>query len=201
MRRPAPGADGSFESIYAEIVSDGENAWAREMGYLPLYAVGPRAQIAVIGQAPGRLAQESGIAWNDASGKKLIEWLGVTENEFRDPQLFALMPMDFYYPGKGASGDLPPRKSFAPRWHPPLLDLMPQIRLTVLIGTYAQQYYLGDRAKRNLTETVHAFREYLPSTIPLVHPSPLNFRWHARNPWFSSQVLPVLQDKVASART
>lgn len=199
MKQPPPRTGGSFESIYAAIVSDAENEWTRDKGYLPLYAAGPRARIAVIGQAPGRQAQESGIAWNDASGKKLFEWLGVTEGEFRDPDRFALLPMDFYYPGKGTTGDLPPRKTFAPRWHGPLLDLMPDIRLTVLIGAYAQQYYLGDRARRNLTETVQAFHQYLPATIPLVHPSPLNFRWHARNPWFATEVLPVLQRHVALA--
>ena len=153
----------------------------------------------VVGQAPGRVAQESGLPWNDASGAKLFEWLGVAEGQFRDPDLFALLPMDFYYPGKGATGDLPPRKDFAPRWHPPLLDLMPKIELTILIGGYAQKYYLASRVKKNLTETVHAFREYLPTTIPLVHPSPLNFRWQARNPWFATDVLPVLRTQVASA--
>lgn len=191
----------TFEAIQAAIVADAENAWARDLGYSPLYTAGPRARIAVIGQAPGRKAQESGIPWNDASGKKLFEWLGVTESEFRDPELFALLPMDFYYPGKGTTGDLPPRKTFAPRWHIPLLDLMPQIRLTVLIGGYAQQYYLAGQTKRNLTETVHAFREYLPTVIPLAHPSPLNFRWQARNPWFAIEVLPALRTQVASALT
>ncbi|MBE1876545.1 uracil-DNA glycosylase family protein [Myceligenerans pegani] len=200
MRPPSAQAGGtSFESIRAAVVADPENAWARELGYSPLYTAGPHARVAVIGQAPGRQAQESGLPWNDASGTKLFEWLGVTENEFRDPERFAVLPMDFYYPGKGSTGDLPPRKSFAPRWHPPVLDLMPQIRLTVLIGSYAQQYYLADRAKRNLTETVHAFREYLPAIIPVAHPSPLNFRWQARNPWFTTDVLPVLRARVASA--
>lgn len=189
----------SFEAIRSAIIADSENAWAQDLGYLPLYTAGPSARIAVIGQAPGRKAQESGIPWNDASGKKLFEWLGVTESEFRDPDLFTLLPMDFYYPGKGATGDLPPRKTFAARWHVPLLDLMPQIRLTILIGGYAQQYYLVGQTKRNLTETVHAFREYLPTAIPLAHPSPLNFRWQARNPWFATDVLPVLRAHVTSA--
>ncbi|WP_255672290.1 uracil-DNA glycosylase family protein [Glycomyces amatae] len=168
-------------------------------GYLPLYAAGPRARVAVVGQAPGRRAQESNTAWNDASGKRLFEWLGVTEREFRDPDRFALLPMDFYYPGKGPTGDLPPRKAFAARWHPPLLRLMPGIRLTVLIGGYAQAYYLGPRRRRNLTETVRAFRDYSPDFIPVAHPSPLNFRWHARNPWFAEELLPFLRQRVAAA--
>ncbi|WP_431220177.1 uracil-DNA glycosylase family protein [Leifsonia xyli] len=188
-----------FNSVREAIISDPENAWAKELGYLPLYAAGPKARIAVIGQAPGRKAQESGIAWNDVSGTTLFGWLGVTETQFRDPDMFALLPMDFYYPGKGTSGDLPPRKGFADRWHTPLLELMPDIRLTILIGTYAQHHYLGARAKGNLTETVYSFRDYLPAFMPLVHPSPLNFRWQARNPWFVTDVIPQLRETVASA--
>jgi uracil-DNA glycosylase len=188
----------SFETIREAIIADPENAWARELGYLPLYVAGPRARIAVIGQAPGRKAQESDIAWNDASGTKLFEWLGVTETQFRDPDLFTLLPMDFFYPGKGATGDLPPRKGFAGCWHTQLLDMMPEIQLTILIGQYSQQHYLAGRAKRNLTETVHAFGEYLPNIIPLVHPSPLNFRWQARNPWFATELLPVLRERVSA---
>jgi uracil-DNA glycosylase len=191
----------SFETIYEMIIADPENAWAGDLGHLPLYAAGPHARIAVIGQAPGYKAQESGIAWNDASGIKLFDWLGVTETQFRDPGLFALLPMDFYYPGKGATGDLPPRRKFADRWHAPLLDLMPEIRLTILVGQYAQQHYLASRTKRNLAETVHAFHEYLPGTIPLVHSSPLNFRWQARNPWFVTDLLPVLRERVAAVIT
>ena len=189
----------SFETIRQAIIDDTDNVALGARGYLPLYAAGPRARVAVIGQAPGRKAQESNTAWNDASGANLFEWLGVTEQQFRDPDLFALLPMDFYYPGKGKTGDLPPRKTFAGRWHPPLLELMPDIQLTVLVGSYAQAYYLGSRAQRNLTETVRAFRDYLPELIPVVHPSPLNFRWQARNPWFADDLLPVLQQHVAAA--
>ena len=191
----------TFDSIHEEIITDQENAWAADLGYQPLYVAAPGARIAVIGQAPGRKAQESGIAWNDASGIKLFDWLGVSETQFRDPDLFALLPMDFYYPGKGASGDLPPRKEFAGRWHAPLLDLMPEIRLTVLVGQYAQRHYLAGRTKRNLTETVHAFDEYLPGIIPLVHPSPLNFRWLAKNPWYEAEVIPRLRECVRAALT
>lgn len=189
----------TFESIRQAILDDPANSAHRANGYLPVYAAGPRARIAVIGQAPGRKAQESGIAWNDASGNTLFDWLGVSAEQFRDPDEFALIPMDFYYPGKGNSGDLPPRKEFAPQWHPQLLAVMPDIRLTILIGGYAQAFYLHGRLERNLTETVHAFRNYLPTIIPLVHPSPLNFRWQARNPWFVSELLPELRERVAEA--
>ena len=131
-----------LEAIRAEIINDPDNAWAGELGYQPLYVAAAAARIAVIGQAPGRVAQDSGIPWNDASGRKLFDWLGVTEEQFRDPARFAILPMDFYYPGKAKTGDLPPRKGFAARWHPQLLAELPEIRLTILIGGYAQQHYL-----------------------------------------------------------
>jgi uracil-DNA glycosylase len=189
----------TFDTIHQAIIDDPANASLHALGYQPIYSAGPRARIAVIGQAPGKKAQESGIPWNDASGANLFEWLGVTEEQFRDPELFALIPMDFYYPGKGTSGDLPPRKEFARKWHPQLLELMPDIRLTLLIGGYAQTYYLADRGGRNLTDTVRAFEDYLPGIIPLVHPSPLNFRWQARNPWFQTDLIPALRQRVTSA--
>jgi uracil-DNA glycosylase len=157
------------------------------------------SKIVVIGQAPGLRAQESQIPWNDASGIKLREWLAVTDPQFYDPDTIALLPMDFYYPGKGTHGDLPPRPGFAPLWHPRILRLMPELRLTVLIGNYAQKHYLGRGAKKNLTETVRAYRDYGPDRIPLVHPSPLNFRWQAKNPWFEAEVIPALRALVAAA--
>ncbi|MFD6447322.1 uracil-DNA glycosylase family protein [Promicromonospora sp. NPDC060204] len=189
----------TLDLIRAEIAADPSNAWAAELGWAPLYSVSEGARIALVGQAPGRKAQESGKPWNDASGVKLRSWLGVTDEQFYDPDLFAILPMDFYYPGKGASGDLPPRKDFAGRWHPRILAELPRLSLTVLVGSYAQKYYLGGRAKKSLTETVRAYREYLPETVPLVHPSPLNFRWQAKNPWFEADVVPELRTLVAGA--
>lgn len=185
-----------LEVIRAELVADPANAWARELGYEPVFAAAPGARIALIGQAPGRKAQESGVPWDDASGAKLREWLGVTDEQFYDPALFAILPMDFYFPGKGASGDLPPRKDFASRWHPRLLGELPEIALTLLVGGYAQKFYLGASAGTNLTETVRAYRDYLPSKLPLVHPSPLNFRWQKKNPWFEAEVVPALRARV-----
>lgn len=182
-----------------EIRNHSSNAWATELGYEPIYAASPRSRIVIIGQAPGRQAQDSRIPWNDASGVKLRQWLGVTAEQFYDPDTIALLPMDFYYPGKGAHGDLPPRPAFASQWHPRILATMPEVRLTVLIGSYAQKHYLGSDAKKNLTETVRAYRDFLPDRIPLVHPSPLNFRWQAKNPWFEAEVLPALQTLVAAA--
>ena len=189
----------SLDRIRAEIVAHESNAWARELGYEPLYAAAPGARVALIGQAPGRKAQESRVPWNDASGMKLRAWLGVTDEQFYDPNLFAIIPMDFYYPGKGTSGDLPPRKDFASLWHQRILAELPDLRLTILVGGYAQKYYLGARAKPTLTETVRAYEEYLPSMMPLVHPSPLNFRWQSKNPWFEAEVVPALRSLVGEA--
>ncbi len=188
-----------FAAVRAELIAHPDNAGMRELGWEPVYTAGPGARVAVVGQAPGRLAQASGVPWDDASGARLREWLGVTEQQFRDPALFALVPMDFYYPGRGTGGDLPPRRGFAERWHPPLFALMPDIRLTLLIGSYAQAHYLGRRRRASLTETVRAHADYLPEFLPIVHPSPLNFRWQARNPWFETDVVPTLRTRVAEA--
>jgi uracil-DNA glycosylase len=185
--------------IRDEIRNHASNARPTERGYEPIYSASPRSRIVVIGQAPGKQAQESQVPWNDPSGVKLRQWLGVTDAQFYDPDTIALLPMDFYYPGKGAHGDLPPRTDFAPLWHPRILALMPAVRLTVLIGSYAQKHYLGASAKKNLTETVRARRDYVPDRIPLVHPSPLNFRWQAKNPWFETDVIPELRALVVNA--
>jgi uracil-DNA glycosylase len=187
------------DALRQSLVDDEGNAAMRQQGWQPLYAASSSARIAVIGQAPGRRAQESGVPWDDASGKNLVDWLGVTEEQFRNPDLFSLLPMDFYYPGTGRSGDLPPRKGFADRWHPPLLALMPDIQLTLLIGRYAQIHYLPPSRHDTLTDTVRNYRRFIPQQFPLVHPSPLNFRWQAKNPWFVTDVLPELRKHVRTA--
>ncbi len=193
MSRTAP----DLEQIRSDIVADPANAWAASASYQPVYVADASARIVIVGQAPGRKAQESGMPWNDASGVRLINWLGVDENTFRDPSRFALLPMDFYYPGKGAHGDLPPRRDFAARWHPRILQAMPHIQLTLLIGSYAQHHYLDTREP--LTATVRRFADYLPAVLPLVHPSPLNFRWLTKNPWFEAEVIPRLRQCVHTA--
>lgn len=182
--------------IQKEIMEDPANKAFTELGYEPLFVAHKDACLLIVGQAPGIKAQTAGRPWDDESGKRLMEWLGIDETLFRDEKKIAHLPMDFYYPGKGKSGDLPPRKDFAARWHPKLLAQMPKIKLIILVGQYAQKHYLGKRAKKNLTETVRAYEEYLPDYFPLVHPSPLNFRWHGKNPWFVEQVIPVLQKEV-----
>jgi uracil-DNA glycosylase len=186
-----------LQEIFQEIDRHPSNEWAKALGYHPVYTASEHAKIVIVGQAPGRKAQESGIPWNDASGIRLRTWLGVSNEQFYSPDLFALLPMDFYYPGKGIHGDLPPRRDFAPAWHPKILDCLPDVRLIIPVGSYAQKYYLGNQAKANLTLTVAAYEDYLPRYFPLVHPSPLNIRWLAKNPWLESEVVPILQVMVA----
>lgn len=179
--------------LYDQIVADPMNADYADRGWQPVYSASPHSRIVIVGQAPGRVAQETGKPWNDVSGQNLRRWLDVTEEQFYNPELFALIPMDFYYPGKGKHGDLPPRREFAEKWHSRLLDRMTEVKLIILVGAYAQKFYLAGQAKRDLTETVASYGDYLPKYFPLVHPSPLNFRWRKRNPWFAGEVIPALQ--------
>lgn len=188
----------NLNKIYNEIINDPENQEFTNKGWLPIYTVSKQSKIVIIGQAPGIKAQESKIAWNDLSGNKLRDWLGVTREEFYDTSKFALIPMDFYFPGQGKSGDLPPRKSFSEKWHSRILNELDSLQLIILIGQYSQNYYLKDKAKKNLTETVKAYKEYLPDYFPLAHPSPRNIRWHIKNPWFEEYVIPDLKKIVKS---
>jgi uracil-DNA glycosylase len=185
-----------LRQIYDKVANDSSNRSLKAKGYLPVYTASKHSKIVIIGQAPGKKAQESGIPWNDLSGVKLRAWLGMSDEQFYDPKLVALLPMDFYYQGKGAHGDLPPRKDFAAKWHPQILASMPDVRVIILIGNYAQKYYLGAEAKNNLTLTVKSYKDYLPKFLPLVHPSPLNFRWQAKNPWFEKEVVPDVRRRV-----
>ncbi|MEN0003197.1 MAG: uracil-DNA glycosylase family protein [Bacteroidota bacterium] len=166
------------------------------LGPRPIFRLHPAAKIVLISQAPGRLAHQSGIAWDDQSGRRLRTWLDVDETTFYDTPHFAILPMGFCYPGKGKTGDLPPRKECAPQWHAAVLRLMPNVELSLVIGQYAQKEYLGKTRKKNLTETVRAFEEYLPHYLPLPHPSPLNVRWRRKNEWFEEEVLPTLRERV-----
>ena len=186
----------ALSQIRFDIIADPFNAAFTNNGHLPVYTASSSAKIMIVGQAPGRKAQESNQPWNDISGDNLRRWMGVDRETFYDPDIFALVPMDFYYPGKAAHGDNPPRKEFAPKWHPKILAAMPDIELIVLVGAYAQNYYLGARKGRNLTETVWNFESYLPKFFPLVHPSPLNFRWRAQNKWFEEVVVPSLHEHI-----
>lgn len=167
-----------------------------ELGANPIVSASSKSKIVIIGQAPGRIVHQTGIPWNDNSGDNLRNWLGVDKETFYNEDIFALMPMGFCFAGKGKSGDLPPRKECAPLWHDKLLDYMQGKRLILLIGQYAQHYYLKERRKNTLTETVKNYEVYLPQYLPLPHPSPRNNIWQAKNKWFQSEVLTILKDQI-----
>lgn len=150
----------------------------------------------IVGQAPGRKVQETGIPWNDPSGDRLRDWLQLSRDEFYDESRIAIIPTGFCYPGKAKSGDAPPRPECAPLWHPLLRAALPEVKLTLLVGSYAQAYYLGKRSKGSLSDTVRAFKEYLPEFFPLPHPSPRNRLWLRQRPWFDTEVLPALRERV-----
>jgi len=154
------------------------------------------AQILIISQAPGTKVHASGIPWDDQSGARLREWLGISSQDFYNPEKVAIMPMGFCYPGKGKTGDLPPRPECAPLWHDKILAQLPSDRLTLLIGSYAQARYLPWTAPRLQTDRVKAFSSFLPTFFPLPHPSWRCVSWMARNPWFESKLLPVLRETV-----
>jgi uracil-DNA glycosylase len=185
----------TIDEITERLKADERNQAYTKRGVPPVFQVSPEAKILIIGQAPGRKVEETLIPFNDKSGETLMRWMGIDRGTFYSPDI-AILPMDFYYPGKGKTGDLPPRKFIAETYHPEMLRAMPKIQLTLLVGKYAADYYLKKRKKRNLTETVAAYQEYLPDYFPIVHPSPLNFRWQKKNPWFVEQVVPALQDIV-----
>ncbi len=167
------------------------------LGPRPIVAAHSDAKIIIIGQAPGTKVHETGVPWDDPSGRQLRKWLGVSDEVFYDENKIALVPMGFCYPGKGKGGDLAPRTECAPLWHQQLWDNMPNLELIILIGTYAQNYYLKGEMEKNLTETVKAYRKYLPKYFPLPHPSPRNRFWLAKNPWFGGEVVINLQERVS----
>ena len=181
--------------IRQAIMEDLTNQAFTKKGIKPLFQAPSTAKILIIGQAPGLKTQEKGRLFDDASGENLRKWLGVDREFFYASGHFAILPMDFYYPGKGKSGDLPPRKDFAPKWHPLIMKQLPQIELTLLIGKYAQDYYLGE-SHRTLTERVENVADYLPTYFPLPHPSPRNNIWQAKHPWFVEEILPLLKNKI-----
>ncbi|MGV1914465.1 uracil-DNA glycosylase family protein [Rhizobium sp. 22-785-1] len=168
----------------------------------PVAVISAKARILIAGQAPGLRVHESGLPFNDASGDRLRKWLNVDRPTFYDANRFAIAPMGFCFPGYDKRGsDLPPRRECAPRWREEVMEAMPQIELVLAIGQYAQSWHLGDRRKKNMTETVQSWRNYLqtnngPAILPLPHPSWRNTSWLRKNPWFEQDVLPVLQEHV-----
>lgn len=169
-------------------------------GANPVVQAHESARLLIIGQAPGLRVHKSGIPWDDPSGDRLRNWLGIRRELFYSNRV-AIVPMGFCYPGKANSGDLPPRKECAPKWHHPLLQTLTGVELTVLIGAHAQQYYLSNNAKfsdkpKTLTETVMNYRQFLPHYFVLPHPSPRNNIWLKKNPWFETDVLPELAQQI-----
>lgn len=167
-----------------------------ELGPRPIVSGDEKSRIIIIGQAPGTVVHKSGIPWDDKSGDNLRNWMGIDKETFYNPKKIALIPMGFCYPGKGKSGDLPPRKECAPLWHHALLSKMKEVKLVLLVGKYAQDYYLKQQAKKNLTETVINYSQYLPNHFVLPHPSPRNNIWQAKNSWFKLEVIPELQNTI-----
>lgn len=165
----------------------------------PVVWVHPEARILIVGQAPGRRVHESGIPWNDPSGDRLREWMGLDRETFYDKRNIAVAAMGFCYPGTVGGADLPPRRECAPLWRPRLLPLLKNIRLTLLVGAYAHRYHLGAAAKPTLGETVRNWRAYSPDVMPLPHPSWRNTAWLKRNPWFEAELAPELRRRVLSA--
>ena len=185
----------SLNDIISQIENDSRNYEYTKRNIPPILQVNSKAKVLIIGQAPGKKVEESLIPFNDKSGDTLISWMGIDRDTFYSDKI-AILPMDFYYPGKGKTGDLPPRKFIANEYHESILNELKNIELTILIGKYSMDYYLKGQMKKNLTETVRCFDEYLPRYFPIVHPSPLNFRWQSKNPWFVQDVVPMLKKTV-----
>jgi uracil-DNA glycosylase len=167
------------------------------LGPRPVFQISPTARILVAAQAPGRRVHETGIPFNDPSGERLRDWMGIDRSVFYDSTRIALLPMGFCYPGTGKSGDLPPRPECAAQWRGQLLTLLPDIQLTLIIGQYAQAWHLGERQRPSLTETVRNWKAYWPTSFVLPHPSPRNNIWLRKNPWFEQEILPALKDRVS----
>ena len=186
----------SFDQLLKEVRACTLCAHALPHGVRPVLQAAQSARILVVGQAPGRKVHDTGIPFNDPSGDLLRQWMGIDRDTFYDASRIAIIPMGFCYPGKGKSGDLPPRPECAPAWREKLLAQLPDIELTLVIGQYAQAWHLPDGGS-SVTETVMRWREHWPTLLPLPHPSPRNRLWLKRNPWFEAEVVPALQARVA----
>lgn len=167
------------------------------LGANPVLRVSPSARILIAAQAPGIRVHQTGIPFNDPSGDRLRNWMGIDRDCFYDSSRVAIVPMGFCYPGSAERGDLPPRPECAKKWRAPLLEALGEIEFTLVIGQYAHRYHLGKSRKSSLSETVRCWHEFMPSALPLPHPSPRNNIWLKRNPWFEREVLPVLKNRIA----
>ncbi|MBS7789141.1 uracil-DNA glycosylase family protein [Roseococcus sp. SDR] len=196
---PPPAPADPLGRLVAEIGACRACAAHLPAGCRPVVRLGSDASILVIGQAPGTRVHASGTPWDDASGLRLRDWMGLPPEVFYDTARIAIMPMGFCYPGTGASGDLPPRPECAPLWHERALALLPRRRLTLLVGSYAQKRYLPGARRRSVTEMVRDHAAHGPGLFPLPHPSWRCNGWMRRNPWFGAEVLPALKARVAAA--
>lgn len=169
------------------------------LGPRPVLRASSTSRLLIVGQAPGTRVHASGVPWDDPSGVRLRSWLGVESDVFYDESRVAIVPMGYCYPGRGRSGDLPPRRECAELWLDQVLRGMPNVRLTLLVGQYAQRHFLGQQWRGSLSATVEAWREYRPSFIPLPHPSPRNQSWWMRRPWFETELIPELRRAVSDA--
>lgn len=183
-------------AIIEEVKSCKECSTDLPLGPRPVLQIHPDAKVLIAGQAPGLKVHQTGVPFDDQSGDRLRDWMGIDKTVFYDATKIAILPMGFCFPGTGKSGDLPPRKECAAKWRQQLLDLMPKIETTLVIGQYALHWHLADSKKKNLTETVKAWQEYWPENLPLPHPSPRNNIWLKKNEWFEQEVLPELKIKV-----
>jgi uracil-DNA glycosylase len=188
----------SLASLLTKVRACTACADALPLGPRPILQLSASATILVASQAPGSKVHESGVPFSDASGDRLREWMGLADNEFYDEKTVAIMPMGFCYPGRAGGGDAPPRPECVHLWRNQLLQLLPQLRLTLLIGSYAQQHVLGPGA---MTPRVRSFGDYLPEYFPLPHPSWRSRMWEEKNPWFGQDVLPALRSAIARARS
>ncbi|HUK06838.1 MAG TPA: uracil-DNA glycosylase family protein [Stellaceae bacterium] len=190
------GAEAALQALLAQVRACTLCAKHLPLGPRPVLRGQATARLLILSQAPGTRVHMTGLSFNDRSGERLREWLGIGRKVFYDERRIAIMPMGFCYPGRDAKGgDLPPRPECAPRWHPRVLQHFPEVELTLLVGSYAIDFYLGRRRKPSMTETVRAWREYLPRHLPLPHPSWRNVGWLKANPWFEAELLPDLRGR------
>ena len=184
-----------------KLIKDIENCFVCEkdlpLGPRPVLSFSTVSKIVIIGQAPGLKVHQTGVPWDDASGDRLRDWLQVSKTQFYDNKNFAIVPMGFCYPGRGKSGDLPPRPECAELWMNPVLKKLKNRQLILLIGQYAQNYFLKEKTKKNLTATVKSWQDYQPNYFVLPHPSPRNNIWLKKNSWFEEEILPELQHSIS----
>jgi uracil-DNA glycosylase len=197
MRARSEIREDAFDRLMAEVRACTQCAPYLPLGPRPVLRGRASARLLITSQAPGTKVHETGLSFNDRSGDRLRQWLGIDRETFYDEHRIAILPMGLCYPGRNAAGgDLPPRPECAPLWHTRLLAAWPAIELTLLVGSYAIDYYLKHRPQKGMTETVRAWRDFLPAFLPLPHPSWRTTGWESRNPWFAAEVLPELRRRV-----